>query len=192
MAGERNPHRDGWYLRRVYHSGRLNHGSWAVVLHDNGEESKTSFDNLIPLAGKVIQQQLTEAQDQNAALRGALEDQCSMCERQGANRGNPGDCWYAGPGSVSGKVQCKVGTALASPAPPRLSKLEAVVEAHKTLLDDLDKLMADSYGVAGLHLNGDVAPWDTLHGEGYFGEWLNSIEEGRAALAALRILGDRG
>jgi hypothetical protein len=47
--------------------------------------------------------------------------------------------------------------------------------------------MADSEGVAGLHRNGDVAPWETLHGEGYFGDWLNSIEECGTALAKLEV-----
>ena len=44
-------------------------------------------------------------------------------------------------------------------------KLREGVEAVKTLINE-------SYGVAGLHLNGDVAPWDELLEGGKFEEWL--------------------
>ena len=38
-------------------------------------------------------------------------------------------------------------------------------------MDDLEKLMALSRGVDGLHLNGDVAEWDWLINNG----WLDSL-----------------
>lgn len=51
------------------------------------------------------------------------------------------------------------------------------------LVDELDGLVGESYGVSGLHLNGDVAPWDELLPGGRF-ERLSSLDELRAALAA--------
>jgi hypothetical protein len=52
---------------------------------------------------------------------------------------------------------------------PRVQKLieenaamrEAIREAHETL-KDLESLMRESQGLAGYHLNGDVAEWDSL------------------------------
>lgn len=38
-------------------------------------------------------------------------------------------------------------------------------------------LIAESHGVAGLHLNGDVAPWDSLAAGGQFEGWLGEIPE---------------
>ena len=34
------------------------------------------------------------------------------------------------------------------------------------------ELMDESHGVTGLHLNGDVAPWDELRTGGRYEEWL--------------------
>jgi hypothetical protein len=34
------------------------------------------------------------------------------------------------------------------------------------------QLMKDSYGVDGLHKNGEIAPWDELEQGGRFEEWL--------------------
>jgi len=47
----------------------------------------------------------------------------------------------------------------------RVEQLEAAVSA-------VDALISDSEGVAGLHLNGDVAPWEELRTGGRFEEWL--------------------
>ena len=38
-------------------------------------------------------------------------------------------------------------------------------------------LIADSEGVAGLHLNGDMAPWDELRTGGRFEEWLKPFDD---------------
>ena len=54
--------------------------------------------------------------------------------------------------------------------------------ALNELLDDIDALVDNSKGVAGLHLNGDVAPWSELLSGGRFEEWLVSVERARAAL----------
>ena len=38
-------------------------------------------------------------------------------------------------------------------------------------------LMAESYGVSGLHLNGEIAPWISLRTGGHFEEWLVAFDE---------------
>jgi len=42
----------------------------------------------------------------------------------------------------------------------------------RELPKSLTGLIAESDGVAGLHLNGDDAPWGSLMDEGEFGDWL--------------------
>ena len=65
-------------------------------------------------------------------------------------------------------------------------ELVALVEAASAVLHDVDDLIANSEGVAGLHQNGDVADWESLLEGGQFGGWLQSLEAFRAALAKLR------
>lgn len=48
---------------------------------------------------------------------------------------------------------------------------ERVKELEKGLLS-VGALIAESHGVYGLHLNGDVAPWDELLPPGRYCEWL--------------------
>lgn len=44
-------------------------------------------------------------------------------------------------------------------------------------LMDVSCLMDASYGVAGLHQNGDVAPWEELLEGGRFEGWLASVSQ---------------
>lgn len=53
------------------------------------------------------------------------------------------------------------------------------------MLTDIHSLMAESYGVAGLHLNGDVATWDELSEGGRF-EWLMHISEARTVVEEVK------
>lgn len=55
-------------------------------------------------------------------------------------------------------------------------------ELIAALLKDIDNLIDESEGVTGLHLNGDVAPWDELLPGGRF-ERFTSMAETRARLA---------
>jgi hypothetical protein len=55
-------------------------------------------------------------------------------------------------------------------------------ELLNLLLDDLDALIDSSEGVAGLHLNGDVASWESLREGGPFEAWLMRMDEARAFL----------
>lgn len=60
-----------------------------------------------------------------------------------------------------------------------------LVESAQGLLMDVQDLINESEGVAGFHLNGDVAPWDELLSGGRF-ERLISMDAARAALAAVQ------
>ena len=56
------------------------------------------------------------------------------------------------------------------------------IEEHrrKKLIDGLlavEQLIAESRGVTGLHLNGDVAPWDELRTGGRFEYWLFAFDD---------------
>lgn len=44
-------------------------------------------------------------------------------------------------------------------------------------VDAVFTLIADSHGVAGLHLNGDVAPWDELLRGGHYEDWLAPLSD---------------
>ena len=59
----------------------------------------------------------------------------------------------------------------------------AIENAAQGLIDDIDCLMAESEGVAGLHLNGDLAPWGELEPGGRF-ERLTHLDLLRDALAS--------
>ena len=50
----------------------------------------------------------------------------------------------------------------------RVRELEAAVDAVRNLINN-------SEGVAGLHLNGDVAPWDELMEGGEYEAWLDAL-----------------
>ena len=62
----------------------------------------------------------------------------------------------------------------------RVAELEG---ALKSLIGAIDILISDSAGVAGLHMNGDLAPWDELTSDGQFNQWLGlDLDIARAAL----------
>lgn len=62
------------------------------------------------------------------------------------------------------------------------AKNAAIEEALKELVKTIDDLMDESDGVYGLHLNDDLAPWDSLMAGGQFEEWLLPLEAARDAL----------
>lgn len=53
-----------------------------------------------------------------------------------------------------------------------LNKQNELISKLRKGLDAADALMRESRGVAGLHLNGDLATWDELRTGGRFEEWL--------------------
>ena len=78
------------------------------------------------------------------------------------------------------KAQDALASQPASPE-PRESALRG---AAKAMHEALTSLIQESTGVVGLHLNGDVAPWDELLAGGRYEEWLLAYNDLGAALAA--------
>lgn len=58
----------------------------------------------------------------------------------------------------------------------------------RKIVSDLDDLIASSEGVAGLHRNGDIAPWEELTEGGQFESWLSSLEVARGVLEQTQVL----
>ena len=57
-----------------------------------------------------------------------------------------------------------------------------LANALSELVDEIKLLADESCGVAGLHLNGDVAAWEEILPGGRF-EWLGSLERAESAIA---------
>ncbi|AXE31589.1 hypothetical protein DK842_17795 [Chromobacterium phragmitis] len=60
---------------------------------------------------------------------------------------------------------------------------DQLLAALSGLVDDIQGLMSESDGVAGLHLNGDVAPWSELEAGSRY-ERLTHLPDAVAAIAA--------
>jgi hypothetical protein len=54
---------------------------------------------------------------------------------------------------------------------------EAEIERLRAGLQAVSDLIDESHGVAGLHRNGDVAPWGDLRTGGKYEEWLVSFDD---------------
>lgn len=67
----------------------------------------------------------------------------------------------------------------------RVPEVQALIEAGEKVLHAIGELVANSVGVAGLHMNGEVADWESLLPGGSFGDWLYSVDGLRAALRAI-------
>lgn len=61
----------------------------------------------------------------------------------------------------------------------RIKAIEAENELLTAGLQAVADLIAESDGVAGLHLNGDVATWDELRTGGRFEDWLLAFDDAR-------------
>lgn len=60
----------------------------------------------------------------------------------------------------------------------RITELEKKIDLLRSAVSSVRSLMDHSDGVAGLHLNGDIATWDSL-GEGWlleFSEYIEAVE----------------
>lgn len=60
----------------------------------------------------------------------------------------------------------------------------AALSVMKKGLLAVNGLISDSRGVAGLHLNGDIAPWESLMAGGEFEDWLKDFD---AALTCAEV-----
>ena len=57
-----------------------------------------------------------------------------------------------------------------------IQKLAVENEILRKGLRAVEALISDSHGVSGLHLNGDVAPWDELRMDGAYSDWLADFD----------------
>lgn len=57
-----------------------------------------------------------------------------------------------------------------------------LLEALEALVDDINALVSESHGVAGLHRNGDVATWDEILPGGRF-ERISGLELAESVIA---------
>lgn len=58
-----------------------------------------------------------------------------------------------------------------------------LLAALKRVVGDVRTLADHSYGVHGLHQNGDLAPWNSLFSGGFFESWLLSVDDADAVIA---------
>ena len=59
----------------------------------------------------------------------------------------------------------------------RTAELNAEVERLREAVNAVFDLIEESHGVTGLHLNGDVAPWDELLRGGRYEDWLAPLSD---------------
>ena len=71
-----------------------------------------------------------------------------------------------------------------------INSLDELVQMNQELLAALKQVVGDvraladhSYGVHGLHQNGDLAPWNSLFFGGFFESWLLSVDDADAVIA---------
>ena len=98
-----------------------------------------------------------------------------------------GDCICESDGFEFAKMACGASTDFAIHA---INSHDELVAMNKELLAALEKVVSDitalsesSYGVHGLHRNGDLAPWSSLFSGGFFEDWLLSVDEAGALIA---------
>lgn len=65
------------------------------------------------------------------------------------------------------------------------ANITTLAEDAARVLHDIDDLVANSEGVTGLHMNGEVAEWSAIMDGGSFGAWLCSVETLRNTLAQI-------
>ena len=54
----------------------------------------------------------------------------------------------------------------------KIRQIEAENERLRAGIKAVENLIGDSHGVYGLHLNGDLSPWDELLAGGHYEGWL--------------------
>lgn len=62
---------------------------------------------------------------------------------------------------------------------------QELLAALKQVVGDVRALADHSYGVHGLHQNGDLAPWNSLFSGGFFESWLLSVDDADAVIAKI-------
>jgi len=73
-------------------------------------------------------------------------------------------------------------TALSVRAAAFSDMLEARTDLIRKVIIQMERLVLESEGVAGLHQNGDLAPWSELFEGGQFEDWLESLPKAVAMI----------
>jgi hypothetical protein len=84
---------------------------------------------------------------------------------------------YDGAKIYAAKLALRAALAAPATAPDELERLRKDAERMKEGLDAVEVLIDNSSGVAGLHLNGDLALWSDLRTGGHFEAWLLAFDE---------------
>lgn len=105
------------------------------------------------------------------------------------------EIWFGGSGcgmwAIRGPDACYLaGCAERSPAEKATAESNArliaaaprLLQACRGLVSAVNLLISESDGVAGLHLNGEIAEWNQLTAGGRFEEWLLPLEDATAAI----------
>ncbi|UOO89098.1 hypothetical protein LVJ82_00760 [Vitreoscilla massiliensis] len=69
-----------------------------------------------------------------------------------------------------------------------MSTNKELLKALTRLVFDLKELFEESYGVAGLNLNGEIARWEDLTRGGFMDEWLFSYDAAYDLLEKIQSL----
>jgi hypothetical protein len=69
--------------------------------------------------------------------------------------------------------------------------LERELAVARKGLEAVESLINESRGVSGLHLNGDLAPWDELRTGGRVEEWLIAFDDALNAARSPNNTGER-
>ena len=105
---------------------------------------------------------------QTMQLRGrAKEDPSFHNDERNANARRLVACWNACQ-DVPTQVLESIGKGYGPTWLQAKDERDELLAALKGLVDDIRGLMDESDGVAGLHLNGDLAPWSELDSGGMF------------------------
>ena len=87
-------------------------------------------------------------------------------------------------------IGCYSGDKMAEYVLHAINTHDELVQMNKDLLAALKQVVGDvraladhSYGVHGLHQNGDLAPWNSLFSGGFFESWLLSVDDADAVIA---------
>jgi hypothetical protein len=111
---------------------------------------------------------LQDSVKENAALRAEVSDAWSLAYNLDPDRTEPSELDLCGQINHLGE---------------HIAALRARVALMEKGLMAVDGLINESRGVDGLHLNGDVAPWEDLRTGGVYEEWLRDYD---AALDAAK------
>lgn len=90
-----------------------------------------------------------------------------------------------GVADLTGPVNIADAAYIAAANPATVLALLEALEALEGLTGDVQALIGESGGVAGLHMNGDVAPWGDLEAGGRF-ERLTHLPAAHAAITKVK------